>query len=470
MNERTWRRAAAALIVCGAAVGSWFGMVSAQPMPKVENAVWTRSATPSEPAQSAAPVIQAKATMPVLPAALPLPVSTSAPPLAKPKDQIVSPEFKAVPPKSLPLAVLPAPDPVIPTLPELAPSAQPAKSVEPVKPVLPLPTDFNLHPSESGNSVKSGGSAAVALPLPVVPPSLPSPTPALPRMPEPIQAPPLTSVSRPKPVEGPMPATEKFVFPIPAKPNAIVALPTVTAKPELLAPELLSLPLIPATPTGIERPKPEITTTIPTPGVDPVNKKQATLATVIGGALAMVSPAAALPLKPFNSGIPMRALPARPVAADPVTKTVDEKLADAQKEIKRLAELVEGRKDTDGKVSPVDVGAVEEVKRLKDKLFLQGEKITALEKQIDDLKKSTSLKPSIVDPMAGKGTVRVVNEYPVEITIVVNNTSYRVAPTTKLDIPVPAGDFSYQLLNSGIAATPVKSTIEEKKFVTLRIK
>ena len=201
-----------------------------------------------------------------------------------------------------------------------------------------------------------------------------------------------------------------------------------------------------------------------------MNKKQATLATVIGGALAMVSPAAALPLKPFNAGIPMRALPAKPVAADPTTKSVEEKLADAQKEIKRLAELVDGRKDTDGKVSPVDVGAVEEVKRLKDKVFLQGEKITALELQLNALKLSTSLKPSIVDPMAGKGTVRVVNEYPVEITIVVNNTSYRVAPTTKLDIPVPAGDFSYQLLNSGIAATPVKSTIEEKKFVTLRIK
>lgn len=158
------------------------------------------------------------------------------------------------------------------------------------------------------------------------------------------------------------------------------------------------------------------------------------------------------------------------MAADPVVKTVDEKLAEAQKEIKRLAELLEGRRDTDGKISPVDVGTVEELKRLKDKVFLQGEKITALELQLNALKQSTSLKPIIVDPMAGKGTIRVVNEYAVEISIVVNSTSYRVAPNTKLDITVPAGDFSYQLLNSGIAATPVKSTIEEKKFVTLRIK
>ena len=199
-----------------------------------------------------------------------------------------------------------------------------------------------------------------------------------------------------------------------------------------------------------------------------MNAKQSTIAAVMGGALAMVSgtPASALSLKP----IPAIAAPAFPVAADPAVKTVDEKLAEAQKEIKRLAELLEGRKDTDGKISPVDVGTVEEIKRLKDKLFLQGEKITALELQLNALKQSTSLKPSIVDPMAGKGTVRVVNEYAVEISIVVNSTSYRVAPNTKLDITVPAGDFSYQLLNSGLAATPVKSTIEEKKFVTLRIK
>ena len=263
-----------------------------------------------------------------------------------------------------------------------------------------------------------------------------------------------------------MPPTEKFVFPIPVRPSAIAAVPSASAKPEP-----------PATPTALERPKPpkpDSLTTIPTPGAEPMNAKQSTIAAVMGGALAMVSgtPASAFPLppKPLSPAIATPTLPAFPVAADPVVKTVDEKLAEAQKEIKRLAELLEGRRDTDGKISPVDVGTVEELKRLKDKVFLQGEKITALELQLNALKQSTSLKPIIVDPMAGKGTIRVVNEYAVEISIVVNSTSYRVAPNTKLDITVPAGDFSYQLLNSGIAATPVKSTIEEKKFVTLRIK
>ena len=73
-----------------------------------------------------------------------------------------------------------------------------------------------------------------------------------------------------------------------------------------------------------------------------------------------------------------------------------------------------------------------------------------------------------VDPKAGKGTVRVVNEYPVQISIVVNGTSYRVAPSKTLDIDVPAGDFTYQLLEAGAAST--KSVIREKETVTLRIK
>ena len=193
-----------------------------------------------------------------------------------------------------------------------------------------------------------------------------------------------------------------------------------------------------------------------------MNLKQSAMASVIGGALAMISssPASALPM-----------LSAVPLAADPAVKTTEEKLADAQKEIKRLAELLDGRKDTDGRPSPVDVGAVEEIKRLKDKLFIQGEKITALENQLKEMQKSTSLKPTPSIPaLTGKATVRVINDYPVEITLVVNNGSYRVAANTALDIPVPVGDFTYQLLNSGTSLAPVKSPIAEKEVVKLRIK
>jgi hypothetical protein len=63
----------------------------------------------------------------------------------------------------------------------------------------------------------------------------------------------------------------------------------------------------------------------------------------------------------------------------------------------------------------------------------------------------------------------VVNEYPIQITIAINGTfSYKVAPSKSLEIDVPAGEFSYQLLEAGTAST--RSTIKEKETVTLRIK
>ena len=207
---------------------------------------------------------------------------------------------------------------------------------------------------------------------------------------------------------------------------------------------------------SIERPlppKPEHNL-IPTPGVNPMTLKQLSMAAALGSALALA--------------------PSSPVfAADPA-KTSDEKLADANKEIKRLAELLDGRKDTDGTPSPVDVGAVKQIAKLKDDVFALKQQVAALENQLLALKNSTSLKPAAAqpaDPMAGKGVVRIENDYPVEITIAINNAiTYRVPANTKLDVTVAIGDFSYQLLNAGTNLAPVKSTIKEKEVVRLRIK
>ncbi len=145
---------------------------------------------------------------------------------------------------------------------------------------------------------------------------------------------------------------------------------------------------------------------------------------------------------------------------------VDRKLGEIQKDIKQLAELLNGKKDEKGFPLPSDPGIVAELKKLKDSL-------AAVETEMNKLKtQSSSLRPpstgSTTDTKAVKGTVRVVNEYPVQISIVVNGTSYRVAPSKSLDVEVPVGEFTYQLLESGAAST--KSVIKEKELVTLRIK
>ena len=183
--------------------------------------------------------------------------------------------------------------------------------------------------------------------------------------------------------------------------------------------------------------------------------RQTAVAAVIGGALAFAPTRAA-------------ALPS-PAAA---TETQQEKartLEDLNRDVNeinrkltRLTEMLEGRKDASGYVLPSDRGLLSDLKDLKDR-------VDKLERQLNDPRRSTSFRDGgVADPLAGKGTVRVVNEYPVMVSIRVNGVSHRVEPNEKKDILVPAGEFQYELLTAGAGMT--RSVIREKETVTLRIK
>lgn len=192
-------------------------------------------------------------------------------------------------------------------------------------------------------------------------------------------------------------------------------------------------------------------------------------AAVVGGML--FAPANAAPPVPLTVPLPLQ-IQDKTDIADLKTKieAANTKLTEIQKDLKNLTELLNGRRDKDGFPIETSPGLIAELRKLTDRL-------ATVETELNRMKGQTSLRPgstgsaspgAVVDPRAGKGTVRVVNEYPVQISIVVNGTSYRVAPTKSLDVDVPAGEFSYQLLESGAAST--KSVIKEKETVTLRIK
>ncbi|QDU20635.1 hypothetical protein [Urbifossiella limnaea] len=187
--------------------------------------------------------------------------------------------------------------------------------------------------------------------------------------------------------------------------------------------------------------------------------KSTAAAAVLGGALMLPQPAAAQ-----DKG---------------AAKTTDQKLEDIQKSLTKLTEMLEGKKDETGVVLPSDPGVVRQLKELRDE-------VASLKSQFETLK-STSLRPAATGPaipgvpnqMPGgnpapaapqQGTVRVVNEYPVEITMVVNGRTHRVAPNATQDIAVVSGEFSYQLLSANTAAAPTRSTIRPGEVVTLRIK
>ena len=193
---------------------------------------------------------------------------------------------------------------------------------------------------------------------------------------------------------------------------------------------------------------------------------------VLGGALLAAEQASALPVVPSPSKVPV---PGALVKADPevekLRKDLDEankKIADLEKQLKlerqlkRLADLLDGMKDEGGQlVNPKAPGAIEEIKRLNDT-------IVRLQEELKTLKSQTSLRPTVGPEARATGTVKIINEYPVEVSIVVNDKSYRVGANKVLDVEIPAGEFTYQLLQSGAAAT--RSVIREKETVRLRIK
>jgi hypothetical protein len=309
----------------------------------------------------------------------------------------------------------------------LTPSTPPSKFPDTIQPIIPVQPDSRLPSRNEGITVKTenpqnGGwvqafpNSPAALPVPgIVQPS----NPAIPSIPvvgnnEETYG---KVVDRPKAIEGTLPHSEKYTLPLPV-PNSTK------------------------------------TSTSGDNTMFSFHQQTAALA-MIGG----------LFLAPTNVG----AKDDKTDIAELKTK-VDEankKLADMQKDLQKLTELLSGKKDAQGFVIPSDPGVVAQLKTLKDNLATIAQDLEKLKAQT-----STSLKPITITPVPetkiGRGTVRIVNEYPVQISMVVNGTSYQVQPSKAVDVDVTAGEFSYQLLQSGAAVT--HRPIKDKETVTLHVK
>jgi predicted transcriptional regulator len=405
--------------------------VSTPRQPDAELVPADKGALPAVPAISPAglPALpvppKPQASKPATPAAEALPKPSELPLGAPPMPALPSlpalPGGTAEPPKATP-SIPPMPSvpmpPVSPTLPqpaEVAPSAPPVKPADPVQPASPVKPDSGLNVPKPGNTLNPT--------VPALPPITPPTTGGAGR------ETPGTPVDRAKPLEPGLGSSDKFVFPVPAVPNPLDSHPRD----------------------------------------DTMHKLTATAAfAVLSGALLGAEKAAALPPVTPPPGI---TAPGALVKADDKTdvaqlkddlKKANEKIKTLEEQVAKLTELIKGKKDPQtGTILPSDPGAVAEIKQLKDT-------ISKLEGEIKSLR-STSLKPSVGTPETKPtGTVKIINEYPVEISIVVNDKSYHVAPSKVLDVEVPAGEFTYQLLTAGAPAT--KSPIKKGETVRLRIK
>jgi len=400
---------------------------------------------------------------PLPPDSLPRPVELPAAP--KPVEALPAPKFDPAP---LPAPTF-SPEP-LPAPPVLPPARiDPIPDMRPVD-LLPKPVDLLPKPVELAPMLPK---PVDALPKPVeVPPMLPKLEPVVP----------LPVETLPKPVEIPQPV--KPIVPLapvpPVKPenNLRPEAPplTVNPGPAPVGPETLPLPRKVGNETAplprpvVEEsvtpmPKPDVVVPIAapyTPGPTPMTLSRHTVLSAVMGAALAAAPAFA----------------ADPPAADAeAVKALQKQIDDLKKDITYL-------KDERNALHKQLNGIPESQRKTaeeKGALIRMQEAETAAEKMAAKVKElETSLaQKSVSEKLAvggsgsgispGRGLVKLVNEYNVKVSMMVNGTSYQLAVNEVKSVEVPEGKLKYELVEFPNASAK-ETTIKEGETVTLRIK
>jgi len=314
----------------------------------------------------------------------------------------------AVPAPANPVAVTPvAPAPEKPA--EVAPPMQPAKSVDPVQPVGPAPSNLNLPSAQPGLTLKTESPAPTA---PIVP--------------------------------G-----------VGAEKANLVSMPKTGSSEALTAPHASS-PLTTA------------------PG-DPamISNVPFLRSAILGAALAAAPVSAQAQGEKTPAPKPEQKDVAKADELIELKKKVDDlakELATAKSFRETTEDVLQGRKNAE--TGKTDAGLISKMLDFDARLKRIEETLLRLEQSIaPGTKSSTSAYPTKdqTTPMTGpKSVVRIVNEYPVQISMLVNGKSHRVEPNETKLVEIAPGAYTYELLHAGAQAT--NATIKDGETITLRIK
>ena len=448
----------------------------------------------AEPIKS--PLVQVQGEQPIWNAALkpadPQPDPASAPP---PVSQIIHTSAEVAVPEVPMLPVLPPigvdPKPSTPVIPNQWPPLPKAPDV--VKPAaiepLAVPGTLTIPAPVTPDVPKPAELITPLVTLPAVPkPIEVAPIPRLQTIaPEPIApaiptattpaplavtevAPPLQPAKSVELVQPVVPAPANFSLP-PVQPELNLKLdaPTPTAPivpsvgPE--AASLMSLPKpAPTTPSTIA---PSTNTTGDTPMIPTLPFLRSAL---VGAALAAAPVSAQTPAE--KPPVEKKDAP----KADDIT-ALKKQLADIAAELAanktfrdNTEDVIQGRRNADtGKTDP---GLISKMLDFDARLKRIEETLLRLEKSMSEAAKSTSAySPKDSSPMAmigPKSTVRIVNEYPVQISMIVNGKSHRLEPNETKLVEITAGSYTYELLHAGAQAT--NGVIKDGETITLRIR
>ena len=417
----------------GAGVFGLYRGLNAEPIPAGLPPVNTGGALPVpsmpviEPVAASSPPIVTTPLIPKLPA----------PALPGPTGPLPGPFAEASKPAPLPMAPLPVPafpeapkalDSVPLPVPSLDPQPIPQPKLETLAPLPkpevkpntdPIPSPVDLYRPFSGDS------------KPV------EPAPLAPAKPE-INLRPVDPANTLKPVETP-PTT---VLPLPA-PAPLEVLPPPRKFEE---------------PKPVEAPKPSLPTPIPQPE-ETAPMKKAVLTATLGAALTATPTVLAEDLKPVDTKV------IEAIQKD--VKDLQAELKAAKEQKKELELFLYGPRDGKIATTPNEMGVLKRLEKAEAEAKAMDEKVKKLEEKL--AQKTVTEKKEIPKDMAGKATIRLVNEYRVKVSIMVNGKSYPLELNEVKEIVVPEGEFKHELIEFPNSA-PVKSTIKEGEVVTLRIR
>lgn len=141
---------------------------------------------------------------------------------------------------------------------------------------------------------------------------------------------------------------------------------------------------------------------------------------------------------------------------------------DLKKQVEELRKVTDELKKLKDTINKID--------ELRSKSIIFETQIEMIEKDIKDIKKklgmdgstpSTSLKPDTTNAFKGQGRVRFINAFSEEMSVVVNGKSYRLLPGDEKVVPVPPGEFTYQVLQIQRTSQDRQIAADETKTVTI---
>jgi predicted RNase H-like nuclease (RuvC/YqgF family) len=145
---------------------------------------------------------------------------------------------------------------------------------------------------------------------------------------------------------------------------------------------------------------------------------------------------------------------------------LEKEIADLKKDIKTLQERSKDYYETIYGKTALEEGLPRRVEKMETTLADISKRLKALEEKATSTSGSSPLTGGAVT--GPKAKIKLINEYAVKVSIVVNGTSYQLDPKQSKELEINSGSFSYQLLIDN--AERVTSAVKEGETVTLRIK